>query len=263
MFMLTHTYFLQKFLENHRHHIEKDIFVYNVAPDLLALHPGISSAKTHALSRSMPIHSQYPKSAYVIMHLLVDDLSHYGYICAGDHDEFNIDSKGYSYLKGHDLIDSILNLHKTAGREISLSDAVYQSHLIIEMIYDLVIFSKIDSFKTIDVLIDAIDFTVKNKMEEFVSTMNWLYGLERHEINDVMKSILLFITKESMQGIMNIEGRMNLYRGKFGLRNNEKIFYDCLKDLFHHAVDLIDDDEILFQEASQLIKKDRRFPFPT
>jgi len=261
--MLTHTYFLQKFLESESNPPEKDIFVYNVAPDLLALHPGISSAKTHTLSRSMPIHSQYPKSAYVIMHLLVDDLSHYGYVCSGDHDEFNIDSKGYSYLKGHDLIAHILDLHIMAGKKISLSDAVYQSHLIIEMIYDLVIFSHIKTFKTIDVLINAINYTVRNSMEEFIATVQWLYGLERQEIDDVMKSILLYVTRASMEGIMNIEGRMNLYKEKFGLRSNEQQFCDCLKDLFHQAVNLIDDDEILYQEASRLIKKDKRFPFLT
>ncbi|MFA5322300.1 MAG: hypothetical protein WC373_06460, partial [Smithella sp.] len=140
MFMLTHTYFLQKVLSRaSAEEIEPDIYVYNIAPDLLTLHPRINPTKTHLLQRSLKIPSQYSKSAYVIYHLLVDDLSHHGYISSGYQEEFNINSKGYSYIKGNRLIKSILILHEIAGKKISCAEAVYQSHLVIEMIYDLVI----------------------------------------------------------------------------------------------------------------------------
>jgi hypothetical protein len=182
MFMLTHTYFLQKFLgAANVKDIDLDVYVYNIIPDLLTIHPQISSDKTHKIQKSLQIYAQYPRSAYVMFHLLVDDLSHYGYICSNYQEEFDSNSKGYSYLKGKHLINSILDLHKIIKKEISYEEAAYQSHLIIEMIYDLVILNQINSFKTIDLLAEAIDFTVKNKMDEFIATINWLYDVEKIE----------------------------------------------------------------------------------
>lgn len=255
MFMLTHTYFLQKiFRQMDVKNLEPDIYVYNIAPDLLAIHPNIDPAKTHKLQRSLQPPQQYQKSVYVIYHLLVDDLSHYGHICSDSQEAFSIDSKGYSYQKGNHLVKSITNLHNVIGKEISHCDAVYQSHLIIEMIYDLVILHHINSYQTIDVLVEAIKYTVNNKMDEFVETMRWLYELDEQEINDVMNGALFFITKESMEKIMNMEGRMNLYRDKFGLQSDEQFFDDGLKDLFQRAMDLIDDDDLFFTESARVIK---------
>ena len=57
----------------------------------------------------------------------------------------------------------------------------YQSHLIIEMIYDIVISNQINFFNAIDFLTEEIDFTVKNKMDEFVATINWLYDVKKIE----------------------------------------------------------------------------------
>jgi hypothetical protein len=262
MFMLTHTFFLQKILGPAGvKNVEPDIYVYNIAPDLLAIHPMISPSKTHKLQRSLQIPSQHPKAAYVIYHLLVDDISHHGYISSGDQDEFNLDSKGYCYLKGRRLIKLISNVYNAAGKNISYGETVYQSHLIIEMIYDLIILNHINSYKTIDVMVDAINFTVNNKMNEFVDTIKWLYDLEENEINEVMKSALFFITKESMEGIMNIEGRINLYKDKFGLKIDERLFYDGLKDLFQRAVDSIDDDELFFQETARVIRNYNKLSF--
>lgn len=264
MFMLTHTYFLQKVLgRTGPSNVEPDIYVYNIAPDLLAIHPLITPDKTHKLQRSLQIPPRYSKSVYVLFHLLVDDLSHHGYICSDYQEEFNLNSQGYSYLKGRHLIKSILDVHKIIKKEISYAEAVYQSHLIIEMIYDLVILNHIDSFKTIDLLVEAVNFTVKNKMSEFVETIKWLYGLEENEIDEVMRSALFFITKEGMDSIMNIEGRINLYKDKFGLKSNERLFDDGLENLFQQAIDLIDDEELFFMETVKIIKNYSRLPFLT
>ncbi|MGA2780432.1 MAG: hypothetical protein ABSF13_00775 [Smithella sp.] len=255
MFMLTHTYFLQRFLDAADvNNIDLDVYVYNIVPDLLTIHPRISPNKTHKIQRSLQIPAQYSRSAYVMFHLLVDDLSHYGYICSDYQEEFNSNAKGYSYVKGKHLINSILDLHKIINKEISYKEAAYQSHLIIEMIYDLVILNQINSFKTIDLLVEAINFTVKNKMNEFVATINWLYDVEKDEINEVMKNAAVYITRERMESIMNIESRIHLYKDKFGLKSNNQLFYDGLENLFQHARDLIDDDELFFRETIQTIK---------
>ncbi len=261
MFMLTHTYFLQKVLGTANiKDIDLDVYVYNIAPDLLTIHPRISPIKTHKIRRSLQIPPQYSKSSYVIFHLLVDDLSHHGYICSDYQEEFNADSKGYSYVKCKHLIKFIMELHKIINKEISYNEAVYHSHLIIEMIYDLVILNHLNSFKTIDLLVEAINFTVKNKMNEFTAAMNWLYDLGKNEIDEVMEGALFYIRKDGMESIMNIEGRINLYKGKFGLQSSERLFYDCLKNLFQQAIDLVDDDELFFLETMQIIKNSGWLP---
>jgi len=259
--MLTHTYFLQKYLGSvDVRNIDLDVYVYNIAPDLLTIHPQISSNRTHKIRRSLQIPVQYPRSAYIMFHLLVDDLSHYGYISLDCQKEFDSNSKGYSYVKGKHLINSILDLHKIINKEITCQEATYQSHLIIEMIYDLVILNQINSFKTIDLLAEAIDFTVKNKMDEFVATIHWLYDIEKDEINEVMRNASIYITKERLEHIMDIKSRIHLYKDKFGLKSNDQLFYDGLENLFQHARDLIDDDELFFRETIQTIKNYGWFP---
>lgn len=262
MFMLTHTYFLQKMLyQAGIKDVEPDVYVYNIAPDLLAIHPQISPAKTHILQRSLEIPQQYPKSVYVIFHLFVDDLSHHGHICPGYQEEFSLNSQGYSYVKGISLVQSIIDLHKMTGKDISYNEAVYQSHLIIEMIYDLVIINQLHSYNTIEILVEAIKYTVNHKMREFIDTVKWLYDINESETNDVMRNALYFITKEGMNEIMNIEGRINLYKDKFGLHSDQQLFYNHLKDLFERAVDLIHDDELFFKETVQVIKNYNNFNF--
>ena len=53
---------------------------------------------------------------------------------------------------------------------------------------------------------------------------------------------------------MNIESRIHLYKDKFGLKSNDQLFYNGLENLFQHARDLIDDDELLFREIIHTIK---------
>ncbi|OGP87253.1 MAG: hypothetical protein A2031_07560 [Deltaproteobacteria bacterium RBG_19FT_COMBO_43_11] len=257
MLMLTHTYLLQKvFGASDVKKDDLDIYVYNIVPDLLTIHPQISSAQTHKIKRNLNIPACYSRASYVMFHLLVDDLAHYGYICPDCKEEFDPDSQGYSYVKGKPLINSIFELYNnTIGKEISYNDAAYSSHLIIEMIFDLVILTHMNSIKTVDLLAEAINFTAKNKMDEFSATINWLYDLGGNEVKEVMKEASFYITKERMERIMNIDGRIRLYTNKFGLKTGDKVLYDGIKKLFLQARDLLDaDDELFLFESAQTIK---------
>ena len=65
MFMLTHTYFLQKFLgAADVKNIDLDIYVYNIVPDLLTIHPQISSNRTHKIRRFLHIPAQQRNFLY-------------------------------------------------------------------------------------------------------------------------------------------------------------------------------------------------------
>jgi hypothetical protein len=238
-----------------------DIYVYNIVPDLLTIHPQISSEQTHKIKRSLDIPARYAKASYVIFHLLLDDLAHYGYICPECKKEFDPNSQGYSYLKGKPLIHSILDLYNTIKKEISYDDAAYSSHLIIEMIYDLVILTRMNAIKTVDLLAEAINYTAKNKLDEFLSTINWLYDLRENEVKEVMKEASFYITKERMERIMNIDGRVRLYTNKFGLKRGGEVLYEGVKKLFLQARDLLnEDDELFLMESAQTIKNYGWFP---
>ena len=257
MLMLTHTYLLQKVLgvagiKNK----DLDIYIYNIAPDLLTIHPDINSNKTHDIKRFSEIPAKYPQAAYVMFHLLVDDLAHFGSICLDYQEEFNPESQGFCYIKGKPLINTILDLHNIIQDEISYNEAAYRSHLIIEMIYDLVSLNEIDSLKTISLLVEAINFTVNNKLDEFTSTISWLYNVGESDVRTVMKDACFYLTKERMERIMNIEGRIRLYSDKFDLKSKDKLFYDGIKNLFLQAKNSLelDEKELFLRQTAKIIK---------
>ncbi|MEN6623513.1 MAG: hypothetical protein ABFD50_18450 [Smithella sp.] len=257
MLMLTHTYILQKILNRAGiKEYDSDIFVYNIVPDLLTFHPNINSRQTHKIRRILQVPPLYSKAAYIMFHLLVDDLAHYGFINSGIPDDFKPNPQGYTYIKGKPLIDSILNFQRKVNKEISYDEAVYRSHLIVEMIYDLAIINHILDNKTIELLADAVDFTARERMDEFVSTVNWLYHLDKVEIQEVMKKAQSYMTYERMRKAMNMEGRIRLYAYKFGLHGDENFLYlSGIKNIFLHAKELLDDSEVFIKDAAEAIKK--------
>ncbi|MEN6376029.1 MAG: hypothetical protein ABFD75_14775 [Smithella sp.] len=256
MLMLTHTYLLQSILDmGGIKDYDLDIFVYNIIPDLLTIHPDINSRQTHKIKRLLQIPPLYPKAAYVMFHLMVDDLAHYGFISPGIPDDFDPDSQGYTYIKGKPLINSILDFQKKVSKEISYNEAVYRSHLIVEMVYDLVIIDYIKNNNTIELLANAVRTAAEGKMDEFVATINWLYGLNKLEIFDVMEKALSYMTEERMKKTLNIEGRIRLYSYKFGLRNDEQLYFSDMKNIFLHANQLLDDNAVFLRDTEETVTK--------
>jgi hypothetical protein len=138
-------------------------------------------------------------------------------------------------------------------KEISFSDAAYQSHLLVEMIYDLVIRQRIDRSGSIDLLEEAVHFTFDRREKEFCSDISWLYGIDPEHSREVLKIAVSYITRERMQRFMNIEGRIRLFTDKFGLRNNNELFTETISALFQDALLSIGDENFL-QEACGTIR---------
>ncbi len=246
MLMLTHTYLLQQIMgASAIKATTPDIYIYNIAPDLLTIHPDIHSNQTHSIKRFFEAPPEHPRTAYVMFHLLVDDLAHYGKISLACQEGFDPNSAGYTYVKGRSLINSILDLHKLIDKDISYNEAAYRSHLIIEMIYDLVILARLQANKSIELLEEAISFTIESREAEFCENMSWLYGIEKDAARDVLKNASSYITKERMDRIMNIEGRIRLFTDKFGLRNKNEMFQEAISTLFHDALNSIENEEFL------------------
>ncbi len=250
MLMLTHTCLLQKIMDSSDvKNSDPDIYIYNIAPDLLTLHPDINANQTHFIDRFIQAPPDHKRTAYIMFHLLVDDLAHYGSICLQCREGFDPHSEGYTYVKGRHLIESIVELYKIIGKDISYNEAAYRSHLIIEMIYDLVILSHIHDDGSIELLEDAIHFTFDRKCNEFCEDISWLYGIPKDHARDVLKNAVSYITKERMNRIMNIEGRIRLFTDRFGLRNDSALFADAISTLFQDALQSIENEEFLQQSA--------------
>ena len=254
MLMLTHTCLLQQMMSaSGIDDVDPDIYIYNIAPDLLTIHPDIDSRQTHSIPRFIKAPPDHQRTAYVMYHLLVDDLAHYGSISMTCQEGFDPNSSGYTYLKGRNLVGPIKNLHKMLGKELSFSDAAYQSHLLVEMVYDLVIRQRIDQSGSIDLLEEAVHFTFDGREKEFCSDISWLYGIDPDRSREVLKIAVSYITRERMQRFMNIEGRIRLFTDKFGLRNNNELFTEAISELFQDALLSIGDENFL-QEACGTIR---------
>jgi hypothetical protein len=146
-----------------------------------------------------------------------------------------------------------MDLHKIIGKDISYSEAAYRSHLIIEMIYDLIILPHIDKNGSIDLLEDAIHFTFDRREKEFCSDISWLYGIDPEHSRRVLKNAVSYITREKLNSLMNIEGRIRLFTNKFGLRNTNKMFAEAIAALFQDALGSIENDDFL-QETAMTIR---------
>ena len=66
---------------------------------------------------------------------------------------------------------------------------------------------------------------------------------------DVLKNAVSYITKERLERIMNIEGRIRLFTDKFGLRNNNSMFAEAIQALFQDALSSIENEDFLQQTA--------------
>ena len=61
MLMLTHTCLLQQMMSaSGMHDMDPDIYIYNIAPDLLTIHPDISPRQTHFIPRFIEAPPDHP-----------------------------------------------------------------------------------------------------------------------------------------------------------------------------------------------------------
>ena len=83
----------------------------------------------------------------------------------------------------------------------------------------------------------------------FAADISWLYGIEKDHVRYVLKNAVSYITKERLERIMNIEGRIRLFTDKFGLRNDNSMFAEAIQALFQDALSSIENEEFLQQTA--------------
>jgi hypothetical protein len=256
MLMLTHTWILREYLGSRALHPDCiDLYAYNVSPDLLTFHPAITSEMTHGIDRHREIPVVYRKAAFVHFHLLVDDIAHYGDICREPVRTFNPDSKGYTYLRGRPLVNPIRDFQKRFGREVSQSEAAYQSHIMIETAFDLVLNRRLEKSGIIPLFSESLGSTAENSLEEFGRTIEWLTDIRSEKAGEAFAHGVNICTPERMNGLMNVEGRINLFIDKFGLDRNDQAVRAGAIELMEQGMDLVRDCEAFLEATLEKIGK--------
>jgi hypothetical protein len=255
MLMLTHTWILKEFLGKSLFGTdERTCFTYNVAPDLLTFHRAITSEMTHQAERLLPLPEPYRKAAFIQFHLLVDDIAHYGHICDKPVQIFNPDSRGYTYVKGRPLVQPLLDLQNRSGHPITRPEAAYQSHILIEMAFDLVLHQRHGFPGLLPLFSGSLTDTVGQELETFGKTMEWMTGIPEDTAREALVHGAGMCTPERMQAFMNTEGRINLFIDKFGLdRNNLEVKRRAVQ-LMEQGMELVRDVDAFVSPTIETIR---------
>ncbi len=258
MLLHTHTWILREFMRRHAGGDPSlDMFIYNVIPDILPIHESITSQMTHRIPRFRAAPAAFKKAAFVQFHLMVDDVAHYGAITARGSDEFRSNPGGYAYEKGKDLVPRILGFHERAGKPISMDSAVYRSHMMIEMAFDLLLFEREGSL--LDLFAKALDDSLRHRRSEMVSTLQWLLDIPEKTIETAMEKGFAAYGGDRIYRTMSLEGRTRLYIDKFDYDSEDGEVWKEVKDWVSRGMVLSEDYESFLFHTLTVIR-DAGFP---
>ncbi len=253
MLMMTHTWILKEFLgSDFRESL--DLYVYNVCPDLLPIHKCISSEFTHGIPRKYSYPPEHQKAAFVLFHLLVDDMAHHGQINSEPVLCFKPDSQGYAYLLGKSLIEPIMKFHQRIGMEIDYRRAAYCAHMIIELTFDLRLIQEMGQIKLYELFSEAVEHTLDKKMDELCTTLDWFFGMETASIRQALEKGLSARTLERMKSLRNIEGRIGFYIDRFGLDCEDDATWKGTRALLLEGMQLVGDFEAFLNPTLHAIR---------
>jgi hypothetical protein len=243
MLILTHTWILREYIKKHfKRKNCKQLYAYNIVPDILSVHKSITSSATHAIRKRKKIPEGFKEAAFVQFHLLVDDIAHHGEILSKTSvKKFNPNSKGYSYVKGKKLIEQVMELHKSLGEAISFTRASYESHMIVEMAFDVVINREKNNQELTMLLYEALQDIMKNRMGKFCKILSWYYGINEKIITDAMNQAFALCKIETLNAFMGMEGKVNLYAGKFSLDKKNPLVREEISSLMLNGIALVSD----------------------
>lgn len=253
MLLHTHTWILREFMRRYaREAISPDIFVYNVLPDILPIHESITSQMTHRVPRFRSIPADFQKALFVQFHLMVDDVAHYGAITEAGTDQFDADPGGYAYEKGKDLVPRIMDLHQRMKQPISLDSAVYRSHMMIEMAFDLLLFEREGSL--VGLFTDALEDSLRRRKSEMVSTLQWLLGIPGTTLGDAIDKGFRAYGGNRIRQTMSLEGRTRLYIEKFDYDGDDGLVWSGVRGLVRRGMELSEDYELFLSRTLKIIR---------
>lgn len=199
MLMMTHTWIMKEYLKHiGYHYVMADLYAYNVIPDLLPVHREITAEMTHAIDRSggMPLVEQ--RESFIRFHVLLDDFSHFGAISEKSPGRFLNDSQGYTYIKGRPLIAPVMELHCSAGKEIEISQASYESHMLIEMAFDMVLCRETNNGDLLECLYSGLRSMLDGDRREVSLFLSQTFGIATATMSDAVELINRICTYQGL-----------------------------------------------------------------
>ncbi|HOJ51389.1 MAG TPA: hypothetical protein PLT64_01465 [Syntrophales bacterium] len=242
MLMLTHSWLLAHYLGKEKFNRKlQDLYVYNICPDFLPAGPVFSPRLTHGAPRFRPIPPEFQGANFIVFHLMVDDISHYGLIKARPDEEFNPDAEGYSYLKGIPLRGPLMDFHQTYGNPIDLAQAAYQSHMVIEMTFDLALYwgAPEESRAILEYMCEAFRYVWEEKRDEFAQTVGWFYDVAPNAVIEALVRCHSFYDHVNMAKFMTLEGRVNTFFSKFAPLMNSTGSRERLTSIMEEGITLV------------------------
>ena len=253
MLLNTHTWLLKEYAGARLCPDHLDILIYNVMPDILPIHRDITPEMTHRIERLRTVPPEHGKARFIQFHLLVDDLSHHGHITRRGHDRFENASGGYAYLKGAALAASMIELHGRDDGEIPVDEALYRSHLLIEMAVDLVVYRRYP--ENMELFSQAVEWTLENRLESLVGTLAWSYSLPEALVRDAVVQGMAAYRNDILRRSVSLEGRTELFLHKFyGGVAGEKV-RSGIRDLLQRGIESVADIEEFLSATLQEIAK--------
>ncbi len=253
MLLHTHTWILREFMRGYAGgDRDLDMFIYNVIPDILPIHESITSQMTHRISRFRVTPAEFKKAVFTQFHLMVDDVAHYGNITANGSDEFHSNAGGYAYEKGRVLLPRIMDFHRQIGKTISLDSAIYRSHMIIEMAFDLLLFEREGSL--LGLFTEALDDSMRHKRAEMISTLQWLLDIPAKLLEAAMAEGFAAYGGDRIYRTMSLEGRTRLYIEKFEYDLEDGKVRRGVENLVSRGMELSEDYETFLAHTLKVIK---------
>jgi len=253
MLLNTHTWLLKEYAGARLRPDNIDILIYNVMPDILPIHRDITPEMTHRIERFAAVAPEHGKARFIQFHLLVDDMSHHGHITRRGHDRFENASAGYAYRKGAALAQSMIEQPGRHGGKIPVEEALYRSHLLIEMAVDLVVFGRYPEI--VELFSQAVEWTLENRLESLVRTLAWTYSLPEALAREAVVQGMAAYRNEILRRSVSLEGRTELFLHKFYGGVAGETVRSGIRDLLQRGIESVADVEEFLLATLQEIAK--------
>lgn len=255
MLMLTHTWIMREYLAaTNSPAVEPELFAYNVIADILPIHRGITPEMTHGIERFGGGRNSDCRESAILFHLLVDDYSHYGLICRQVPNGFQTNPQGFAYLKGKQLISPVTELYRRAGREIEASLACYQSHILIEMAFDMVLCRKERLGSLLLPLYTGLRTILDGNFQKTSFFLAKVFGIDRATVSEAVEQAKQICTYDGMAAQLDTAGRAELCLRRFGVTPVDSESRQAMTALLEQATDLVTDQQELLTPLIKIIR---------
>ena len=253
MLLNTHTWILREFASARLNRENLDVLIYNVMPDILPIHRDITPEMTHRMERFIDVPPAYGKARFIQFHLLVDDLSHHGHITRRGRERSENASDGYAFRKGLLLTPAMIELQGRHFAEISTEEALYRSHLIIEMAVDLLVYRRYPEIVTL--FSEAVELTLAGRLESLIETLCWAYAMPEGLARQAVLQGMAAYRNEILRRSVSLEGRTDLFIHKFYGGAVEDTLKAGVRNLLQMGIESVADYEGFLSATLQEISK--------